>query len=129
MPTILVVDDEPSVRRAVHRVLASGGMTVVESGSATDALGVIGGTQRIDAVVCDVLMPGISGLAFYDALVKQAPELRHRVVFLTGLAHDPNVHDPIEQRGVPLVSKLDDLRLVGDAVRVALLRPVPAPPA
>jgi len=39
------------------------------------------------------------------------------------------VHDPIEQRGVPLVSKLDDLRLVGDAVRVALLRSMPAPPA
>ena len=129
MPTVLVVDDEPSVRRAVQRVLASGGMRVIESGSASDALAVIGGAQRIDAVVCDVLMPGVSGLAFYDALVKQAPELRHRVVFLTGLAHDPSVHDPIEQRGVPLVSKLDDLRLVGDAVRVALLKPIPGPPA
>src|SRR5688572_2302977 len=48
MPTILVVDDEPSVRRAVQRVLASAGMTVIESGSASDALAVIGGTQRID---------------------------------------------------------------------------------
>jgi CheY-like chemotaxis protein len=127
MPTILVVDDEPSVRRAVSRVLASGGMTVVESGSAREALAVIEGEQ-IDAVVCDVLMPEISGLAFYDALVRQAPQLRQRVVFLTGLAHDPSVHGPIEQRGVPLVSKLDDLRLVGDAVRVALLKPIPGPP-
>lgn len=128
MPTILVVDDEPSVRSAVRRVLVREAMHVVESGSALEALAVMAGTERIDAVVCDVLMPEISGLAFYDALVKQAPELRQRVVFLTGLAHDPSVHDPIEQRGVPLVSKLDDLRLVGDAVRVALLKPIPAPP-
>jgi hypothetical protein len=43
------------------------------------------------------------------------------VVFLTGAARDPEVHGPIEARGVPLISKLNDYRLVVDAVRVALL--------
>jgi hypothetical protein len=49
-----------------------------------------------------------------------------RVVFLTGAARDPKVHAPIEQRGVPLLAKTDDLRLVVDAVRLALLKRAPA---
>lgn len=122
MQTVLIVDDEPSVRRALRRLLERAGMAVEESASASAALALLGGKPGIDAVVCDVLMPEMNGLEFYDLLLTRAPHLRHRTVFLTGLAHDPNVHDPIEQRGVPLVSKLDDLLLVVDAVRVALLR-------
>ena len=76
----------------------------------------------IDAVVTDVLMPQVSGLSFYEMLVARAPHLARRVVFLTGAASDPAILGPIEQRGVPLLSKLDDFRLVVDAVRVALLR-------
>ena len=76
----------------------------------------------LDAVVTDVLMPEVSGLAFYDSLVARAPHLADRVVFLTGAAADPQILGPIEQRGVPLISKMDDFRLVVDAVRIALIR-------
>jgi hypothetical protein len=44
------------------------------------------------------------------------------VVFLTGAARDPAVHQPLEQRGVPLINKLEDLAIVLDAVRLMLLR-------
>ena len=43
-------------------------------------------------------------------------------MFLTGAASDNAVHVPLEQRGVPLLHKLDDPQLVVDAVRLALLR-------
>ena len=69
-------------------------------------------------------MPGMNGLVFYRHLMERAPALRNRVVFLTGANRDPDVHRPIEQLGVPMLGKLDDLRLVIDAVRVALLRPL-----
>lgn len=122
MPTILIVDDEPSMRRALRRIFERGGFAVAEAPSADAALPALDGEPAIDAVVSDVLMPGLSGLVFYDRLVERAPRLRHRVVFLTGAAHHADVHSPIEQRGVPLISKLDDLALVVDAVRVALLK-------
>ena len=80
------------------------------------------GDPQPDAVVSDVLMPGKTGLAFYEDLVEQAPALSQRVVFLTGAARDRGVHDRIEALGVPLLAKLDDLQLVVDAVRIALLR-------
>lgn len=122
MPTVLVVDDEASVRRALRKLLERAGMTVLEAASGQDALATLSGETAVDAVVCDVLMPELNGLALYDAVVERAPQLRNRVVFLTGLAHEPTVHAPIEARGVPLVSKMDDLQIVVDAVRLAVLR-------
>lgn len=123
MPTILVVDDEESVRRALQKILERGGMSVISAASATDALNLVDGGRRVDAVVSDVLMPGMSGLAFYDELIRRSPALTGRVIFLTGAAQDPAIYSPIEHRGVPLISKIDDLMLVLDAIRVSLLHP------
>ena len=95
---------------------------MAEAASAAQALEYLGASRPADAVVSDGLMPEVSGVVFYDRLRDAAPQLANRVVFLTGAAPDPRVHGPIEQRGVPLISKMDDLRLVVDAVRLALLR-------
>lgn len=110
------------MRRAMRAFLERAGFAVVEAASAAEALRHVAEGSPVDGVVSDVLMPGINGVAFYDRLMEIAPRLIHRVIFLTGAARDPRVHGPIEQRGVPLISKMDDLRLVVDAVRVALLR-------
>ncbi len=110
------------MRRALRGFFERAGFDVVEAASAAEALRHVGGDGAVDAVVSDVMMPEVSGLDFYDQLMERSRTLAHRVVFLTGAACDPRVHGPIEQRGVPLISKLDDLRLVVDAVRLALLR-------
>jgi CheY-like chemotaxis protein len=122
MPTVLVVDDESGVRRALRKIFEQGGLTVREADSGRVALDVIAAHNDIAAVVSDFVMPEVNGLDFYDALVTTAPHLRHRVVFLTGAARDPSVHHPLEQRGVPLINKLEDLSIVLDAVKLALLR-------
>lgn len=122
MQTVLVVDDEQSVRRVMRKILERGGFQVAEAASAPEALAHLEAGKPVDAVVSDVLMPEVSGLAFYDELVHRVPALAGRVVFLTGAASDPSVNAPIEQRGVPLISKVDDLMLVLDAVRLAVLK-------
>jgi CheY-like chemotaxis protein len=122
MHTVLLVDDESSVRHALRRIFEQGGLTVREADSGRGALDAIATHADIAAVVSDFVMPEGTGLDFYDALVASAPHLRHRVVFLTGAARDPMVHHPLEQRGVPLISKLEDLQIVLDAVKLALLK-------
>ncbi len=122
MTTVLVVDDEPDMRRILRRALEGDGHRVLEAESAPAALDALLTTDPPDVVVSDVLMPGQSGIAFFSELVERLPALRHRVIFLTGAARDRSVHDEIEALGVPLIAKLDDLQLVLDAVRVALLR-------
>lgn len=110
------------MRRAMRAFFERAGFSVEEAASANEALQHVAAGKAADAVVSDVLMPELNGVEFYDRLMAAAPGLGNRVVFLTGAASDPRVHGPIEQRGVPLISKMDDLRLVVDAVRVALLR-------
>lgn len=122
MNTILVVDDDDAIRRVLRKLLEQAGHRVVEAESAAAAIAAVTGDHPPDAVVSDVLMPGKTGLVFYDELVAVAPGLKNRVVFLTGAARDRGVHDKIEALGVPLLAKLDDLQLVVDAVRFALLR-------
>jgi len=122
MPTVLLVDDEAAVRSALRKIFERAGLQVREAASGRSALEIIAGAPEIAAVVSDFVMPEIDGLALYDELVARAPHLRHRVVFLTGAARDPKVHQPLEQRGVPLINKLDDLTIVLDAVRLVLLR-------
>jgi len=122
MKTVLLVDDESAVRGALRKILEKGGLTVREAASGRDALDAIATDTEIAAVVSDFLMPEINGLDFYDALISIAPHLKDRVVFLTGAARDPMVHNPLEQRGVPLINKLEDLHIVMDAVKLALLR-------
>ena len=119
MPTVLLVDDESAMRsRPAQDLRARPGSRVREADSGREALEAIAADPDIAAVVSDFLMPEINGLDFYDALVARSPHLRDRVVFLTGAARDPRVHQPLEQRGVPLISKLDDLQIVLDAVKL-----------
>lgn len=121
MPRALIVDDDPAIRSALRKLLGRADIDAVEADSAASAFDVLAVDDAIDAVVCDVVMPGIDGVTFYDSVLRSRPRLRNRVVFLTGVAHEQGVHRSIEQRGVPLVSKLSDLQIVVDAVRVALV--------
>ena len=122
-PTVLLVDDEGAVRSALRKIFERGGLSVREAQSGRDALETLADDPSISAVVSDFIMPELDGIDFYDALVARSPHLRNRVVFLTGAARDPTVHRPLEDRGVPLINKLEDLSIVLDAVRLVLLRP------
>jgi CheY-like chemotaxis protein len=119
---VLLVDDESVIRGMLRRLFERSGFEVREAESGREALGVVAADPDIAAVVSDFIMPELNGLELYDALVVGNPRLAGRVVFLTGAARDRTVHDLLEERGVPLVSKLDDPQIVLDAVRLAVLR-------
>jgi CheY-like chemotaxis protein len=76
---ILVVDDEPMIGRLLQ-VLLERDVVIAET-SARVALDRIHGGERFDRILCDLMMPELSGMDFYDAL---PAEHRACVVFLTG---------------------------------------------
>jgi len=76
---VLVIDDEPMVGQLVTKVLV--GHDVVSETSARSALTLLGSDRRFDLILCDVMMPEVSGMDFYARL---APELRCKIVFLSG---------------------------------------------
>jgi CheY-like chemotaxis protein len=80
---VLIIDDEPLLARAIAGTLEPE-HDAVEAPSARDALARIRAGERYDVILCDLMMPEVTGMDFYEALGEITPELRPRVVFLTG---------------------------------------------
>jgi two-component system cell cycle sensor histidine kinase/response regulator CckA len=101
---ILVVDDEPLVLTAVAAMLGYSGFTVLRAGLADEALRIgAGQRQRIDVMLSDVLMPGMTGPALAEEFSKLHPETRY--LFMAGFAQHPEVVDRILKRGLAFIGK------------------------
>jgi len=81
--TILVIDDEPSLVRALTGLLRRDGYHVDTASNGRHALAQLQ-ERSYDVIVCDLHMPDLDGPAFYALLTQQYPALRQRVIFLTG---------------------------------------------
>lgn len=79
---LLVIDDEPLVGQLVAKVLTSHEVTAETSARA--ALVRLRSGERFDLILCDLIMPEVSGMDFYEQLGQVDPLLRHTVVFLSG---------------------------------------------
>jgi two-component system NtrC family sensor kinase len=80
---LLFVDDEPAMRSGMEAFGRMRGFDVVTAADGRAALDVVE-VASFDAVVCDLRMPVMDGVAFYQALREQRPGLASRVVMVTG---------------------------------------------
>ncbi|MBI5549567.1 MAG: response regulator [Deltaproteobacteria bacterium] len=74
MACVLIIDDEPSLRFAVRRVLERAGHTTVEAGDGGEGLKVLG-LQPVDVVITDIIMPNVEGIELIRNLHRSRPEL------------------------------------------------------
>ncbi len=81
--TVLLVDDDPLVLATLGRALERRGFAVEGTTSAAEALARIE-RATFDAVVTDLMMPGMSGVDLADALAARHPRLRERMSVITG---------------------------------------------
>jgi signal transduction histidine kinase len=89
--TILLVDDDPLIRRGLERALTGYRVRSAENGE--EALAILDG-ERPDLVVTDVDMPGLDGLALYQEALRRHPGLVGRFLFVTG--HEMSIGDELE---------------------------------
>jgi PAS domain S-box-containing protein len=119
---ILVVDDEELVAEAIERILSSD-HDVVAVGSGRDALRRLGDGGRFDAVVCDLLMPEMSGADFWAELHRRDPTLAARTILVTGAGLLDEARTAMGAFSGPIVEKpftAGDLR---EAIGRVLARP------
>ena len=92
--TVLVVEDQPAVRRFTSRVLQCSGYTVLEAGNAEEAHAVVRRrTGKIDLLLTDVVMPGTGGHALAEELQREIEGLK--VILMSGYSEET-----IAKRGV-----------------------------
>ncbi len=100
---LLLIDDDPDVRESLRRMLArehevvavssaQGGLAALEQGA-------------FDLVVCDLVMPGLSGVAFVEEAGRRWPELRGRLVLMTGAVLAPERAGLFAELGVGFIQK------------------------
>jgi signal transduction histidine kinase len=105
---VLVIDDEPGIGLLIRKVVERDHEVSVTT-SAAEALGWIESGRRFDLILCDLMMPHMTGMDFFERLAHVEPEQAQQVVFLTGGAFTPRARQFLIDVGRPCVEKPFDI--------------------
>ncbi len=100
---ILVIDDEREIRTAIRRMLEN--YEVIEAGSGKEARQVLESDRAFDLILCDIMMPEVSGVDLHEWLVETYPSSAKQVVFITGGAFTPRTREYLSRVGNLLIEK------------------------
>jgi CheY-like chemotaxis protein len=114
--TVLVVDDEPSVRMLITDVLEELGYTVIEAADSGAGLKVLQSNVRVDLLVSDVGLPGgMNGRQMADAGMQTRPGLK--VLFITGYAENSVIGNGRLEHGMQVLTKPFAVEMLATKVR------------
>jgi CheY-like chemotaxis protein len=80
---VLVIDDEASLCTVIRRTLGAE-YDVITVTSARQALELFGGGERFDIVLCDLMMPQMTGMELHAELMRLVPDQAQKMIFMTG---------------------------------------------
>jgi two-component system cell cycle sensor histidine kinase/response regulator CckA len=105
---VLVIDDDPAVGCALELVLSDDHEVEVFT-SARRALARVQAGECYDAILCDIMMPEMSGMEFHGALTHTHPQLAAQIIFLTGGAFTVRAREFLDRISNPRLSKPFDM--------------------
>lgn len=108
---VLIVDDEPLIAQSLARLLRP--LASISADGAERALEIFEGDREFDLVLCDLMMPGKSGIDLFEAARARWPELEERFVFMTGGVYT--------ERAREFVARVDNTLLEKPITKEALL--------
>ena len=119
--TVLIIDDEPTIRMLVSEVLGDSGYTVLEAEDGPRGLKILESNARVDLLITDVGLPGgMNGRQVADAARVTRPELK--VLFITGYAENAVVGNGHLGLGMEVITKPFEMAALSNKVRALLVR-------
>jgi CheY-like chemotaxis protein len=106
---LLVIDDEPMILGALRRSLSTE-YNVTCVGDGRKALERLRAGERYELILCDLMMPEMTGMDLFAELEKVAPEQASRMVFVSGGAFTPRAREFLERIPNARVEKPIDLQ-------------------
>ena len=114
--TVLVIDDEPTVRMLMVEVLEEAGYSVLEAQDGPGGLKILRSDADIDLLITDVGLPGgINGRQVADAARETRPDLK--VLFVTGYAENAAIGNGLLDAGMQVITKPFVMAALGNKVR------------
>jgi PAS domain S-box-containing protein len=119
--TVLVAEDEETVRRFVRIVLEKEGFRVLEAENGMEALTVFETAEPPpDVLLTDVVMPQMGGKELARRLLEARPGMK--VIFMSGFVRDPELLEGLNDRRAPFLQKPFDIEELARVVKAAVAR-------
>jgi PAS domain S-box-containing protein len=118
---ILVIDDEAVIGKVVQRTLSPPHDVTVTT-SASEALEWLRNGAEYDVILCDVMMPQMTGITFHEELTKVRPRDAARIIFLSGGAFTPTAREFLDRIPNQRIDKPFDATHLRNAVAGRLAR-------
>ncbi len=116
---LMVIDDEPLVATALMRTLTPE-HEVVTITSAREALERLRGGEHYELILCDLMMPEMTGMELHETLAREAPGVAERMVFLTGGAFTAAARAFLDTTHLPCLEKPFEPGLLRARIRALL---------
>jgi CheY-like chemotaxis protein len=117
-PKVLVVDDEPEIRKLVTAMLARNGYRVLSADSGENALKLFRSNPDTDLLLTDVVSPGMSGPMIADQVAALKPDIK--VLFMSGYDGTQVVQRYVVEKGYSLLTKPFTMEQLEAKVRAVL---------
>jgi two-component system NtrC family sensor kinase len=108
---VLIVDDEESIREFIAELLTGEGCRVDSVSTGTGAIEKIAKTSY-NAVLCDMKMPGMSGKELFKHIEENKPELKKKIIFITGDVLNQDTQKFIRKTGSRVIEKPLDINVI-----------------
>jgi DNA-binding NtrC family response regulator len=116
--TVLVVDDEPDIRKLVTAILTGAGYRVLTADTGKNAIRLFKGNPDTELLLTDVVAPGMSGPMIADQIAALRPDIK--VLFMSGYDGTHVVQRYVVEKGYSLLIKPFTVEQLEGKVRMAL---------
>src|SRR5580658_11128245 len=117
-PKVLVVDDEPEVRKLVAAMLTRSGYRVVSADTGENAIRLFRNNPDTDLLLTDVVAPGMSGPMIADQIAALKPDIK--VLFMSGYDGTQVVRRYVVEKGYSLLTKPFSMEQLESKVKLVL---------